>query len=66
MGIKIFIRTWFWLGFIEMCSNGTNDLQFISPKSERAVSAKGASEWRNKLFILPKFFLLDNEYTDSK
>ena len=43
-----------------------NDLQFISPKSGRAVSAEGAGEWRNKLFILPKFFLLDNEYTDDK
>lgn len=43
-----------------------NDLQFISPKSGRAVSAEGAGEWRNKLFVLPKFFLLDNEYTDDK
>ena len=43
-----------------------NDLQFISPKSGRAVSAEGAGEWRNKLFILPKFFLFDNEYTDDK
>ena len=43
-----------------------NNLQFISPKSGRAVSAEGAGEWRNKLFILPKFFLLDNEYTDDK
>ena len=43
-----------------------NNLQFISPKSGRVVSAEGAGEWRNKLFILPKFFLLDNEYTDDK
>ena len=43
-----------------------DDLQFISPKSGRAVSAEGAGKWRNKLFILPKFFLLDNEYTDDK
>ena len=35
-----------------------NDLQFISPKSGRAVSAEGAGEWRNKLFMLPEFFLL--------
>ena len=43
-----------------------NDLQFISPKSGRAVSAEGAGEWRNKLFIIPKFFLLNNQYTDDK
>ena len=47
-------------------TGSTNNLQFISPKSGRAVSAEGAGEWRNKLFILPKFFLLDNEFTDDK
>ena len=38
-----------------------NNLQFLSPKSGRAVSLKAAGKWKDKLFLLPKFFLVDSK-----
>ncbi|MBH88041.1 MAG: DNA repair protein RecO [Pelagibacterales bacterium] len=41
-------------------TGSTNNLQFVSPKSGRAVSLNGAGKWKKKLFPLPNFFLTKN------
>ena len=43
-----------------------DDLSYVSPKSGRAVSKKGAGKWKNKLFLLPNFITKDNENTEDK
>ena len=43
-----------------------HDLSYVSPKSGRAVSKKGAGKWKNKLFLLPNFITKDNEDTIDK
>ena len=42
-----------------------DDLSYVSPKSGRAVSKKGAGKWKNKLFILPNFINKDNAPLDD-
>ena len=46
-------------------TGSTDNLEFVSPKSGRAVSVNGAGKWKNKLFPLPKFFL-NNINSDDK
>ena len=43
-----------------------HDLRYVSPKSGRAVSEKGAGKWKNKLFLLPNFITKNNENTVDK
>ena len=43
-----------------------NNLEYVSPKSGRAVSAKGAGKWKNKLLILPNFLQNLNKNTSNK
>ena len=42
------------------------NLAFVSPKSGRAVSVKGAGKWKNKLFPLPNFLINDKKILDDK
>jgi DNA repair protein RecO (recombination protein O) len=43
-----------------------DNLKYVSPKSGRAVSIKGAGKWKNKLFPLPSFLINNNEDTNDK
>jgi len=46
----------FGLDFTECAVTGaTHDLEFVSPKSGRAVSTEGAGEYRERLLVLPAF-----------
>ena len=38
-------------------TNSSNDLKYISPRTGRAISTKGAGEWINQLLPLPECFL---------
>ena len=40
-----------------------DNLEFISPKTGRAVSSIGAGKWKNKLLILPSFLMNCNQNT---
>lgn len=52
----------FGLDFSECAVTGmTSGLEYISPKTGRAVTAQGASGYENKLLKLPAFFLTDAE-----
>lgn len=42
-------------------TGGTGDLEFVSPKSGRAVSRDGAGEYRDRLLPLPSFLLRGGE-----
>ena len=44
-------------------TNKTTNLCYVSPKSGCAVSDEVPEYWRNRLFILPKFFLSENKAT---
>ena len=54
------------LDLTECAVTGVKDnLKFISPKSGRAVSKKGAGKWKNKLLILPEFLTNINVNTNN-
>lgn len=42
-------------------TEATEDLNFVSPRSGRAVSVAGAGEWRDRLLPLPAFLRHDEE-----
>src|SRR3712207_8654961 len=54
----------FGLDLSECAATGaTGDLAFVSPKSGRAVSTKGAGEYRHRLLALPPVLLKDRKST---
>ena len=46
--------------------NGANDLSYVSPRTGRAVSCKGAGEWADKLLPLPPCLLGEGPAPDTE
>ncbi|MEX0369839.1 MAG: DNA repair protein RecO, partial [Tateyamaria sp.] len=47
-------------------TGATDDLAFVSPKSGRAVSARGAGDWKDRLLPLPPVLRREGDAPDSE